>query len=186
MIINEREIKESQVLKVGKLMLIAARTAPKGKGMDNLEAILISGKDLQALADFMEAGVQRHGRLFFIRDAANIRLAQAVVVLGAKMTTMGLSCGYCGYPTCEAKDEAGEQFPCVFPVNDLGIAIGSACATAADHRVDTRVMFSAGVAALELGWLGPDVKVAFAIPISATSKNPFFDRVSTRPVDEKK
>jgi uncharacterized ferredoxin-like protein len=181
MIINENEIKEEQVLEVGKQMMIAARTAPKGKGVDNLEAILVSGQDLQVLADFMEAGVQRHGRMFFLRDAANIRQAQAVVVLGTRLITMGLNCGYCGYPTCEAKIVAGKEFPCAFPINDLGIAIGSACAMAADLRVDSRVMFSAGVAALELGWLGGEVKAAFAIPISATSKSPFFDRVSTRP-----
>jgi uncharacterized ferredoxin-like protein len=185
MIINEKEIKDSQVLEVGKQMMIAARTAPKGKGVDNLEAILVSGDDLNILADSMDAGVQLHGRMFFHRDAANIRQAQAVVVLGTRLCTMNLNCGYCGYPTCEAKIQAGPQYPCAFPINDLGIAIGSACATAADSRVDTRVMFSAGVAAMELGWLGPEVKAAFAIPISATSKNPFFDRVSTRPVEPK-
>ncbi len=185
MIINEKDIKVAQVLEIGKQMMIAARTAPKGKGVDNLEAVLISGEDLEVLADAMEAGVQRHGRLFFIRDAANIRVAQAVVVLGTRLCTMNLNCGYCGYPTCDAKNKAGDQYPCAFPINDLGIAIGSACATAADSRVDTRVMFSAGVAAMELGWLGPDVKAAFAIPISATSKSPFFDRVSTRPAEQK-
>ena len=185
MIINEKNIKVAQVLEIGKQMMIAARTAPKGKGVDNLEAILVSGEDLQVLADAMEAGVQRHGRLFFLRDAANIRVAQAVVVLGTRLCTMNLNCGYCGYPTCEAKIQAGAQYPCAFPINDVGSAIGSACATAADVRVDTRVMFSAGVAAMELGWLGTDVKAAFAIPISATSKSPFFDRISTRPAEQK-
>jgi uncharacterized ferredoxin-like protein len=186
MIVNEKETNMSQVIAIGRQMMLAARTAPKGKGIDNLEAILVTGDDIRVLADAMEEGVQRHGRLFFIRDAANIRASQAVVVLGTKLCTMGLNCGYCGYPTCEAKIEAGVDFPCVFPINDLGIAIGSACATAADNRVDTRVMFSAGVAALDLGWLGADVKAAFAIPISATSKSPFFDRMSTRPAEQKK
>ncbi len=185
MIINEKEIKESQVLEIGKQMMIAARTAPKGKGVDNLEAILVSGKELETLADFMEAGVQRHGRQFFIRDAANIRVAQAVVLLGTRLCTMNLNCGYCGYPTCEAKIKAGPQYPCAFPINDLGIAIGSACSIAADSRVDSRVMFSAGEAAMEMGWLGSEVKAAFAIPISATSKSPFFDRISTRPAEKK-
>ncbi|HET9571076.1 MAG TPA: DUF2148 domain-containing protein [Bacteroidales bacterium] len=184
MIINEKEIKIAQVLEIGKQMMIAARTAPKGKGVDNLEAILISGDDLQILADAMESSVEKHGRMFFLRDAANIRVAQAVVVLGTRLCTMNLNCGYCGYPTCNAKIKAGDQFPCAFPINDLGIAIGSACATAADLRVDTRVMFSAGTTAMELGWLGTEVKAAFAIPISATSKNPFFDRVSTRPAEK--
>ncbi len=40
-----------------------------------------------------------------------------------------------------------EGVPCAINSIDVGIAIGSACATAADMRVDTRVMFSAGLAA---------------------------------------
>ena len=93
---------------------------------------------------------------------------------------MNLNCGYCGFPTCAEKDKH-KDLPCALPLNDLGIAIGSACATAADFRVDSRVMFSAGIAAMELGWLGSECKAAYAIPISATSKSPFFDRISTRP-----
>ncbi|MDB0807020.1 ferredoxin domain-containing protein, partial [Phocaeicola vulgatus] len=50
-----------------------------------------------------------------------------------------------------------------------------ACATAADNRVDTRVMFSAGLAAQRLNWLEGCTQV-YAIPVSASSKNPFFDR----------
>lgn len=55
---------------------------------------------------------------------------------------------------------------------DVGIAIGSACATAADLRVDTRVMFSAGLAAQRLEWL-KGCRQVMAIPVSASSKNPF-------------
>jgi uncharacterized ferredoxin-like protein len=59
---------------------------------------------------------------------------------------------------------------------DVGIALGSACATAADLRVDTRVLFSGGLVAEKLGWLEHCTQV-YAIPVSASSKNPFFDRV---------
>jgi uncharacterized ferredoxin-like protein len=180
MIIKEKEIKEERVLEVGKQMMLAARTAPKGKGIDNLELILVSGDDLNILADYMVSSVEKHGRKFFLRDAENIRVAQAVVILGTRLRNMGLNCGYCGFPTCAEKDFQ-EGLPCAFPLVDLGIAVGSACATAADFRVDTRVMFSAGTAAMELGWLGPECRAAYAIPMSATGKSPFFDRVSTRP-----
>jgi uncharacterized ferredoxin-like protein len=37
-------------------------------------------------------------------------------------------------------------------------------------------MFTAGKAALELGIFPVPVKVAYGIPLSATGKNPFFDR----------
>jgi len=59
---------------------------------------------------------------------------------------------------------------------DLGIAIGSAVSIAADLRVDNRVMYSVGKAALNVGILGDDVKIAYGIPLSISGKNPFFDR----------
>jgi uncharacterized ferredoxin-like protein len=59
---------------------------------------------------------------------------------------------------------------------DLGIAIGSAVSVAADHRVDNRVMYTVGKAAIDAKLLGPDVVIAFGIPLSVSSKNPFFDR----------
>ena len=180
MITNELDLKLETVLDVAKRMMLAARTAPKGKGVDLLEAILVYGEELETLARHMEQSVEIHGRKFFYRDASNIRQAQAVVILGTRLKNMGLNCGYCGFPTCVEKDAAGD-LPCAFPLNDLGIALGSACSIAADARVDTRIMFSAGTAALELGWLGVDCKAAYVIPMSATAKNPFFDRVSTRP-----
>jgi uncharacterized ferredoxin-like protein len=44
-------------------------------------------------------------------------------------------------------------------------------------RLDSRVLFSAGWAAKKLGLL-PEVDTIFAIPLSVSSKNPFFDRKS--------
>ena len=81
--------------------------------------------------------------------------------------------------TCEEKMKYPEV-PCSLNSVDVGIAIGSACAIAADARVDTRVMFSAGRVAQELGWM-PDCSNVYGIPVSCSSKNPFFDRQSTRP-----
>jgi uncharacterized ferredoxin-like protein len=183
MIINELDIKEKLVNEIAGYMMLAARTAPKAKGQDNLIIKLINGKELDQLADYMDESVQRHGRQFFHRDALNIRQAQVVVVIGTRIRTMGLDCGYCGFPTCAEKEKQA-AIPCAFSIHDLGLAIGSAVSLAADARVDTRVMFSAGMAAMEMGWLGEDCRAAFAIPISATSKNPFFDRPSSRPSSE--
>jgi uncharacterized ferredoxin-like protein len=60
-------------------------------------------------------------------------------------------------------------------MTDLGVAVGSAAKTASLHNMDNRVMYSAGVAALRLGWLD-GCRVGYGIPISATGKNIFFDR----------
>jgi uncharacterized ferredoxin-like protein len=123
----------------------------------------------------MDELAESEGRQFFHRDANNIRQSQAVVIIGTKLSNMGLNCGYCGFSTCDEKDKNG-SLPCAFPLNDLGIAVGSACSVAADMRVDTRVMFSAGYTVLKLGWLGAACKAAYAIPMSATGKSPYFDR----------
>jgi uncharacterized ferredoxin-like protein len=37
-------------------------------------------------------------------------------------------------------------------------------------------MYTVGVAAKEIGLLGEDVKVVYGIPLSVSSKSPFFDR----------
>ena len=113
-----------------------------------------------------------NGFKFFLRDADNIMEAECVLLIGTQELPHGLNCGHCGFATC-ADRPAG--VPCALNSVDVGIAIGSACAIAADHRVDTRVMFSAGLAAQRLGIL-KGCRQVFAIPVSASSKNPFFDR----------
>lgn len=153
--------------------MVAARTAPKAKGVDLIEVALVTGDDIKPLSKMMlEIGESRQMK-FFLRDAENILSAQAVVLIGSALDTQGLNCFYCGYATCGEKPK---QVPCVMNTTDIGIAIGSACSVAADYRVDTRVMFSAGSAAVELKLLGENCKCIFAIPVSVSSKNPFFDR----------
>ena len=172
MIQNERDCRHEHVLDVARQMLTAARTAPKGKGIDVIEAALVTGEDLKKLAAKMVAMVEEHGMKFFLRDADNILQAECVVIIGTREEAQGLNCGHCGFSTCAGRTEG---VPCALNTLDVGIAVGSACAMAADLRVDTRVMFSAGLAAQQLDWL-KGAKSVFAIPVSASSKNPFFDR----------
>ena len=179
MIQNERASRHEHVLDVARQMMTAARTAPKGKGVDIIEIAMVTGDDLKVLSDKMVAMVEEHGMKFFLRDAANILQAECVIIIGTREQVQGLNCGHCGYPTCAGRPEG---VPCAVNSVDVGIAIGSACAPAADLRVDTRVMFSAGLAAQQLEWL-PECRSVYAIPVSASTKNPFFDR---KPKEEKK
>lgn len=172
MILEEREIRHQYVLDIAKQMMIAARTAPKAKGVDIIEVALVADEDIQKLSNEMIAIQEENGFKFFLRDAENILSAECVVLIGTHELPHGLNCGHCGYSTCISRPEG---VPCVLNSVDTGIAIGSACAIAADHRVDTRVMFSAGLAAQRLDIL-KGCKQVFAIPVSASSKNPFFDR----------
>jgi len=61
-------------------------------------------------------------------------------------------------------------------VTDLGIAVGSAVSVAADHRIDNRVMYSAGKGALRLGIFPEDIKIIWGIPLSAGAKSIYYDR----------
>lgn len=174
MILNERDARHEHILNVGKQMMTAARTAPKGKGIDIIEMALITDKAIEQLSQKMITMFEEHGMKFFLRDAENILNAECILLIGTREQNQGLNCGHCGYDSCNSRPEG---VPCALNSIDLGIAIGSACATAADFRVDTRVMFSAGHAAQRLDLL-QGCKMVMAIPISASSKNPFFDRKS--------
>lgn len=172
MIQNERDIRHEYVLQAVRQMMTAARTAPKGKGVDIIEVAMVTDEDIQRLSDEMIAYHNETGMKFLLRDADNILQAEAVLLLGTRQQMQGLNCAHCGFQTCAEKPDA---VPCAINSVDLGIAIGSACAMAADLRLDTRVMFSAGMAAQRLQLLG-DCTCVMAIPVSASSKNPFFDR----------
>ena len=174
MIQNERDIRCELVLQACKQMMVAARTAPKGKGIDIMEMAVVTGDDdIKRMSEEMLKISEEKGLKFFLRDADNILQADAIMIIGTRQKPHGLNCAHCGYATCEGKPM---NIPCALNMVDLGIAIGSACATASDLRVDTRVMFSAGFAAQRLNMLGNDCERVMAIPVSATSKNPFFDR----------
>jgi len=172
MILNERDERHEHVLNVVRQMMTAARTAPKGKGIDIIEVAAVTGDDIIRVSEELKKAFEENGFKFFLRDAENILSAEAIVLIGTKEQAQGLNCGHCGYNCCTDRKEG---VPCAINSIDVGIAIGSACAAAADNRVDTRVMFSAGLAAQRLGIL-EGCRQVMAIPVSASSKNPFFDR----------
>lgn len=176
MIQNERDSRHEHVLDVARQMMTAARTAPKTKGVDLLEVALVTGEDQKKLAAYMQQIAIEKERPSFERDAVNVLQAECIIIIGTRAKAMALDCGHCGYATCAQRSP---QVPCVFNVMDVGIAVGSACAMAADLRVDTRVMYSVGLAAQQLGFLKECFSV-LAIPVSASSKNPFFDRLSKK------
>ena len=166
---------EKVVLRIAEEMCLAAKTAPKGKGIDLLAMCIVSGSDIKKLSSKMKEIGEREKHPTFLRDSENILSASAIVVLGTKKQTIGLKyCSFCGYENCAAAEKAGAL--CAFNPGDLGIAVGSAVSVAMDHRVDNRIMYSVGKAAIELGLLGKETVIAYGIPLSASSKNPFFDR----------
>ncbi|MEE8638238.1 MAG: DUF2148 domain-containing protein [Candidatus Margulisiibacteriota bacterium] len=175
MLIRDKEFKEKMVEQIAEEMCLAARTAPKARGLDLLEIAVVKGDTIKKLSDKMLKVGEKENNRTFLRDGDNILKAAVIVLIGSKTQYLGLKlCGFCGYPGCAEAEKANAV--CAFNTGDLGIAVGSAVSVAMDHRIDNRIMYSVGKAALDLGLLGKGVVVAYGIPLSATGKNPFFDR----------
>ncbi len=176
-IYTEAKQKQTSILAIASQMMIAARTAPKGKGRDTLEMLIIDGDDILKLSEQLHKMGDATQTEFYHRDADNILQAGAILFIGTRIQTLGLNeiCQLCGFENCAAKEKFPNT-PCVFNTGDLNLAIGSAVSLAADLRIDNRVMFSIGKAAQELEYFAPNVKIVYGIPLSSSSKNPFFDR----------
>jgi uncharacterized ferredoxin-like protein len=171
------------ILEAAKLMLIAARTAPKSGGIDDVLTLIVYGEEKDAIADEMDAIAEQRKIEGFKRDAKNVRDSEAVILIGVRGNkSYGLNCGACGYKNCKEFEEAGKKFgedfvgpTCLLKALDLGIALGSAVKIASMLNVDNRIMYRIGTAALKLN-LMPEATTAMGIPVSAKGKNIYFDR----------
>jgi uncharacterized ferredoxin-like protein len=187
-IIRDVEAENRGVIEAANLIAVSARTAPKGRGVDNVLTAVATGKEKDKLADAMENKMKhkRNPISAFKRDAEAIRKSPAVVLIGVKGTMPKkpedpLNCGACGNETCadfiKVKKKRGEDFTgpiCIFEAVDLGIALGSAAKTASEMNIDNRLMYTLGAAAKDLELLDADVIIG--IPLSVTGKNIYFDR----------
>ncbi|MDQ1281384.1 MAG: hypothetical protein QG670_2649 [Thermoproteota archaeon] len=151
MIINSEEAEKDALLNVAKLMVAAARTAPKAGGRDNIKTMILTGEDKNRLADAMSTG--RSGET----NPRNVRDAGAVVLIGI-----------------DFEENREEWFGMRAKLIDLGIALGSAVKVASDLNIDNRIFYSAGRAANESGIMKADE--VQGIPIAIKGKNIFFDR----------
>jgi uncharacterized ferredoxin-like protein len=162
------------------LMALSARTAPKAAGKDFVVTKILTGIEIEHLAQDMEKYGQESGKRNFDRDGANVRQSGAVLLIGLlDAAACGLNCGACGHNTCPEMPQTADRNEfagpiCAWRLVDLGIALGSAAKTASLLNVDNRLMYRIGVSARRLGLMEADV--ICGIPLSATGKSPYFDR----------
>lgn len=165
---------------VAELMALSARTAPKGAGQDFVKIKVISGSDLQLIAQEMVKYGAESGKSNFDRDGQNIGVSGALLLLSLnKPEKLGLNCGACGQEKCSmlAASTEGPEFSgpiCAWRLVDLGIALGSAVKTASLLNADNRVMYRVGVIARRLGLIEGDIVIG--VPLSSSGKSPYFDR----------
>jgi uncharacterized ferredoxin-like protein len=182
MIIDEEKSREEAIKMAAYTLLISARTAPKARGEDSLEILFVNGEEKDAIADKMIELGQSGRHKDFVRDGESVKKAQGVILIGVfGEKSIGLSCGACGYQSCEefknAKREKGNDFigpNCIFKILDLGIALGSVAKLAGILGIDNRIMYRIGTTAKMLGIAKSDV--VMGIPLISAAKNPFFDR----------
>lgn len=182
------EVEGQAVRVVATMMASSARTAPKARGVDDVQTVLVDGDDVEALARAMEDKAEDKPPYLspvFSRDARNLRGSTCVLLIGVtgkpKKMDQPLDCGACGYETCRrllnARKKEGNDFSgplCIFQAIDLGIALGSAVKLASELNVDNRLMYTIGAAARRLRFMDADVVIG--IPLSTGGKNPYFDR----------
>lgn len=162
--IEEHKALKDGVLEVAKLMAIAAKTAPKARGIDNIKILILSEKEeLEKLAKSMEELAEKYGG-FFKRDANNVRNSDAVVLMGATIVDLGI----------KTPEDYIANINLVMALLNLGIALGSAVKTAGIHNVDNRIMYTIGYAAQKKGFMKADIVIG--IPLATKGKNIFFDR----------
>jgi len=174
---ESRKLENQAVLQIAGFMAAASRTAPKAKGTDNILTMIIDDtKTKNKLIDRMQRISKEQNKPGFERDARNIEKSNALLLIGTKTEPLGLTyCGFCGYKDCATLKKA--KGICAYNSMDLGIAVGSAVSIASDFRIDNRIMYSAGKAAMGLNlFKDKKVKIALGIPLSASGKSPFFDR----------
>jgi len=152
MIISSIDAEKDAAMTVAKLMLTAARTAPKAGGMDSIVTAILNGEEKEKLSETMERVGKEREWDWVIRDSKNVKDADAVVLVGVTSAD-------------------------TYKLIDLGIALGSAAKIASEMNVDNRIMLSVGMAAQELKLL--DAEVVLGIPLSIKGKNIFFDRTTT-------
>ena len=178
MIYTSEESEKKAIYEVANIILAAARTAPKARGVDNIETMIVDGEEKDALSEKMrEIAKELNGEGPFERDSHNIDNSICVVLIGVKNSPLGMKsyCGMCGLDNCSSAEKIGAS--CSFNNIDLGIAMGSAAAIAADNRIDNRIMYSVGKAALvKGGYFSENVRSAFGLPLSVSGKSIFFDR----------
>jgi uncharacterized ferredoxin-like protein len=172
---KSNELESAAIKDVAEFMALAARTAPKTRGIDNIEVFAIDDDATKKkVVEKMREISKKENRPGFERDAKCIEASPVILVIGVRTNPAGLNCGFCGYPTCA--EMAKHKGTCSYNPIDLGIAACSAAARANEMRADNRIMYSMARACIDLKLFSQTVVQALAIPLSATGKSPFFDR----------
>jgi len=186
------EIYQEQLLSIAKECAIAAMKVPLLTGDLELKTKIITDDDFEPIIEVLE--VLGKTSAFQLHDATAYRaykekgILPPVLLIGADLTKPPMwNCGGCGFKNCGEylnyvkKNKGigiGAYGPtCLWKIIDFGIACDYACACAAQHKVETRIMLSIGAIALYLNYL-EDCSMILAVPVGPAGQNRWFDRTT--------
>ena len=89
---NLEDFKHEIVLSNARQMCLAALTAPKARGNNNLVIKIASGDDIKRLSDKLEELFEKTSQEFLHRDSQNILAAEAIVLIGSLIVPLVLDC----------------------------------------------------------------------------------------------
>ena len=178
------------MLDVAKACAAAAAKAPAMSGRIDLKMEILTGDDLESLIQVMEtlgetSAFIRHDASAF-RKYKEMGVLPPVLLLGVDATTPPMwHCGACGFDTCgeylkylEQNKGVGQGAygpSCAWRMIDFGIACDYACACAARHNAEARILGSLGAVSMFLGRLEGSSTV-LALPIGPVGTYRWFDR----------
>jgi uncharacterized ferredoxin-like protein len=109
-ILSGPEQEREGVLGTANLMVVAARTAPKSGGVDDIFTAVVVGPEIGFLADDMEKiGAERKVKEW-AQQALEVSNSDAVVLIGVRGTKRYVTnCGACGYESCSEFEKAEKK-----------------------------------------------------------------------------
>lgn len=178
------------MLMVANACAAAAAKAPSISGRMDLRMEILTGEDLEPMIQVLETIGKTSA--FILHDATAFRkykeqgVLPPVLLLGVDATAPPMwNCGACGFDTCAAylkyltKNKGvgqGSYGPsCAWRIIDFGIACDYACACAARHNAEARILGSMGAVSMFLGRLEGSSMV-LALPIGPVGSYRWFDR----------
>jgi len=109
-VIDGREQELQGLMHVANLMVVAARTAPKSGGVDDVFTAVVYGDEKENIAVEMERLAETLNNKVYARDAGSVRKSEVIVLIGVRGTKRFLTdCGGCGYRTCAEFQKAPKQ-----------------------------------------------------------------------------
>jgi len=179
------------MLEVAKACAAAAAKAPTLTGQLDLRMEILTDDDLEPIIQVLEtlgktSAFQLHDASAF-RTYKNKGILPPILLMGADLTKPPMwHCGGCGFSDCGeylkyvSKNKGvgiGAYGPsCLWKVIDFGIACDHACACAAQHRAEARILFSVGAVSLFLNHL-EGCSFILGLPIGPVGQFRWFDRM---------